>query len=427
MADGNILVTGGSGYYDILNSCEIYDYKNDEWRLTTPMNSIRYLHSLVLLPNNKILAIGGWKNRSCEIFDPETETWTYTDSLKDKHWDAYTVTVLQDGKVLICGGYYLTFDGNPSPTLNSCEIYDYETGKWSYVASMHYKRSGHTATLLNNGNVLVAGGSADSAVELNKCEIYEPKENRWIEIDSINLARSAHNSLLLANGNVLISGGQNYHYSGVPWLSSCEIYDLSKNKWINANKLIYARDSHLSFQLDNSNILFFGGSMGSNTWEIYNIDSLKSIYWSYYPVRKEFATAHMLLNGKIISIGGYTWTDDPTPNLYPTGACEIFTPELNIIKKGQKEKIITDFKLLKPFPNPFNNSILIRYKVFKARKIKIEIYNILGARITTLVNEVQKQGYYEIKYNGFELGSGVYFILITDNYQKLTEKIIKIN
>ena len=166
--------------------------------------------------------------------------------LKDKHWDAYTVTVLKDGKVLICGGYYLTFDGNPSPTLNSCEIYDYETGKWSYAASMHYKRSGHSATLLNNGNVLVAGGSADNALELNKCEIYEPKENRWIEIDSLNLARYSHNAILLNNNNVLISGGQNYHYSGGPWLSSCEIYDFSNNKWINANKLIYARNNLFS-------------------------------------------------------------------------------------------------------------------------------------------------------------------------------------
>ncbi|MHB2156512.1 Kelch repeat-containing protein [Calditrichota bacterium GD2] len=427
MADGNILVSGGSGYYDMLNSCEIYDYKNDEWHLTTPMNSKRYLHRLVLLPNNKILAIGGWKNSSCEIFDPETETWKYTDSLKDKHWDAYTVTELQDGKVLICGGYYLTFDGNPSVQLNSCEIYDYKTEKWTYAAPMHYKRSGHSATLLKNGKVLVVGGSTDNAFELNKCEIYDPEENRWIEIDSLKIARDTHNAILLQNGKVLISGGLNYHRSGLPWLSNCEIYDFSSNEWINANSMIFARNSHLAFQIDNTNILFFGGSMGSNTWEIYNIDSLKTIFLADYPVRKELPTAHMLLNGEIISIGGYTWTDTPTPNIYPTGSCEIFTPRINNIEKGQKKQIITDFQLLTPFPNPFNNFTVIKYKVFKIKKIKIEIYNILGERVTTLVNEIKKPGYFEIKFNGSSLGSGIYFIFISDNFYRNIKKLVKIN
>jgi hypothetical protein len=86
-----------------------------------------------------------------------------------------TATLLLDGRVFIAGGYWQ--DGQKSRDLSSTEMYDPRTGRFSAIGSMGARRDGHTATLLNDGRVLIVGGEAignGSVVGVPSAVLYQP-------------------------------------------------------------------------------------------------------------------------------------------------------------------------------------------------------------------------------------------------------------
>ena len=119
--------------------------------------------------------------------------------------DAHTATLLQSGKVLMAGGDPCLFEGfyYQDCPLSSAELYDPGAGTFASTANMKVTRVFHTATLLSNGKVLVAGGHDASA------ELYDPTTATFAATGSMSVGRSAHTATLLANGKVLIAGGQN--------------------------------------------------------------------------------------------------------------------------------------------------------------------------------------------------------------------------
>src|SRR6266550_3634306 len=116
--------------------------------------------------------------------------------------DNHTATLLPNGKVLVAGGA-----GNISNFLNSAELYDPASGSWTATGSLNTARYSHTATLLPNGKVLVAGGFNGSF--LTSAELYDPASGSWTATGSLNTGRDFHTATLLPNGKVLVAGGFN--------------------------------------------------------------------------------------------------------------------------------------------------------------------------------------------------------------------------
>ena len=113
--------------------------------------------------------------------------------------------------MLVAGGR----NGNsPSNVLSSAELYDPVTGTWSGTGSLNTPRYLHTATLLANGKVLVAGGvNGGPRAILNNAELYDPATGTWSVTAALNTGRTNHTATLLPNGKVLIVGGNHWIFS----------------------------------------------------------------------------------------------------------------------------------------------------------------------------------------------------------------------
>ena len=120
----------------------------------------------------------------------------------------FTATLLDDAKVLIAGGQANVLYMNENAGTASTEIYDPSTGRFSAAAPMSIGRAGHTATLLPNGDVLVAGGYTKIfTMALNLAEIFSPATNSWKPASPMRYGRARHAAVLMADGRVLVIGG----------------------------------------------------------------------------------------------------------------------------------------------------------------------------------------------------------------------------
>jgi hypothetical protein len=138
----------------------------------------------------------------------------------------HTATLLSDGRVLVAGG--AAFDANGQPLgygpLGSAEIFDPKTGTFSATGSMNFGAENYTATLLSDGRVLFAGGDAGME-SLASAEVYDPSTGIFTSIGSMTTSREGHTATLLSDGRVLIAGGQaaGNTNSGTPF-ASAELY-----------------------------------------------------------------------------------------------------------------------------------------------------------------------------------------------------------
>ena len=242
-----------------------------EWTAGDTLNSKRAFHTSTMLPGGKILTCGGSDGvrplASCELLDPATREWVVTGSMISPRAN-HTATLLPNGNVLIAGG--MTPE---EPATATAEIFYPDTQRWVATSSMTMARQLHTATLLPNGNVLVAGGAVADAYS-DSAVIYISSTGYWMNGVGNNggvmiSGRSQHTATLLKNGKVLLAGGIN---SSGP-MKKAELYDYTNRTVAAAPDMLQYRYAHTANQLRDGNVLVTGGSDGLDslrTSEVYN-------------------------------------------------------------------------------------------------------------------------------------------------------------
>jgi N-acetylneuraminic acid mutarotase len=336
LQNGQVLVAGGAGQFQSgtpgtadLASAELF--KSSGWSTTGSMNTAREGHSAALLQNGQVLAAGGTQSHpsgnetltSAELYNPATGAWTVTGSMNVAR--AVPATLLPNGQVLVAGGV----DNNSGLVLSSAELYDPANGTWTLTGSMNVARYGQTATLLPNGEVLVAGGIGQGSVSLSSAELYNPATGAWTPTGNLNISRYAHAAVLLANGQPLVLDGISTA-SGIVKLNSTELYNPLTGTWtINGNTIQSGANFSVTL-LGTGKVLIAGGITGvyphqhvTNAAELYDPSVGTSVSTGSVKTARFDHSATLLPNGQVVVTGGLSTNQKGE---YFVKSAEVYTP-----------------------------------------------------------------------------------------------------
>ncbi len=291
---------------------------------------------------------------------PAAGVWTATGSLLVAR-TGYTSTLLQNGKVLVAGG------SNPTTgtDLANAEVYDPSTGIWSPTGSLNIARSGHTATLLSDGRVLVAGGSVAPYAPTASAELYDPATGIWTVTGSMADGRIVAAAVRLADGKVLDISG----WTGSPaLLSSSELYDPSTGTWSYTGNVVTPRLYHMAVVLHDGRVLVAGGNTYGTPTASSEIYDPSSGTWSptasMSVPRGSGVTVTVLSDGRVLAAGG------PSGYSYgsaqPVASSEIFDPSagtwspaasMSIPRVSQSATLLPSGKVLVAGGNDYSGTI----------------------------------------------------------------------
>ena len=293
------------------------------WQFTDSMAIARAQHTATVLRDGQVLLVGGRGNgdpESAELYDPVSGQWSNAQDL-GYEVDYHTATLLPDGTVLVAGGIKPSLTG---PAYKTAKLYDPVTGTWKPTGDMNRGRYSHIATLLPNGEVLVAGGATDHGITIASAEIYDPATGQWRFTGSLNEARGLHQAVRLKNGKVLVTGGYDDDFST---LSSAEVYDLLAELWSETGSMGTARISFTLSRLSNGKALAVGGFLACppicsslKSTELYDPTSGTWAPGGDLTVGRSFHAATDLPKERVVVTGGFD------EDLSTTASAEAYDP-----------------------------------------------------------------------------------------------------
>lgn len=287
------------------------------------MTITRAAHTSTLLPDGKVLIVGGFANGQSslarvELFDPAQKTFAATANMNVPR-SGHSATLLPNGKVLIAGGYNGDY-------LASAELYDPAARTFSPTTAMHTARSGHVAVLLSNGKVLLAGGVGTGWTFLRDAELYDPATNTFTRTGEMLAARESHTATLLGNGKVLIAGGHRDRRPAMTVYSSAELYDPAVGKFSATGDMTRIRHKHGAVLLTDGRVLIVGGADKRDGHGSYSSAEIYAPATGTFTATGEMNSARyklqdaivLLNNGKVLVAGGANRAEvfDPSTNRF---------------------------------------------------------------------------------------------------------------
>ena len=259
--DGRVLIAGGSGVDargiisdTALSSAELFDPATDAFSDGGSLTNDRSQHAATLLTDGRVLIVGGYNRdgspRASELFDPGTGRFVRGADTLDPLGNV-TAAVLRDGHVFVLGegGPPELFDpstsglASPTPGPRNAGL----AGSVTAIDGPAVQRYAHTATLLPDGRVLVIGGDVDDETHLDSAELYDPQTGRWSATGSLNQPRARHMATLLDDGRVLVAGGGAFQPSeaGGEYVQSdsAELYDPATGLFTPAGRMAVGRSA----------------------------------------------------------------------------------------------------------------------------------------------------------------------------------------
>ena len=336
LPDGSVLVVGGTFTYERGadgrfgpaggEKVERYDPGSRAWRYAAPLHRARSWHASVGLLDGRVLVVGGelaatpaLPPGTAEIYDPAANTWTPTAIMNHLYFRWRPVaTLLADGRVLVTGG--ASADGAFGPP----EIYDPRADRWDPVGGpLDVHRYGHVATHLPDGSVMYTGGTADTWLEeaLAVTEQFDAVTMRFGSAPTALFRREHHTATVLPDGNIMVAGGADSHFIGgvgmrqYTTLAATEVYDAAAAKWVRGHDMRHPRQSHTTTLLPSGALLIAGGLAYSGevprlTWEPMALAELRVTPYAepfHTEPMHEFRwmhTATLLRDGTVLVVGG---------------------------------------------------------------------------------------------------------------------------
>jgi N-acetylneuraminic acid mutarotase len=313
LQDGRVLVAGGVGSpinefsANILASAEIYDPSTRQWTATAAMLEIRAFPTALLLADGRVLVLGGsgcsdfdgCPLDSAELYDPTTGTWTATGSTSGGG-TGRSATLLDDGTVLVVGGSDGSLSEGDLAPMRVAELYNPGTGEWSTTGPLVQPREGHTATALPDGKVLVVGGTDTG-------EVYDPSTGQWTATAAMAGVRVGHSAALLADGKVLVAGGM----AGTGAGAFAELYDPGSGQWTATGDMVEGRIYHTATPLAGGRVLVTGGidsvidaGVPRTSVELYDPGTGQWTVTESMAVVRNGYTATLLADGTVLVTGG---------------------------------------------------------------------------------------------------------------------------
>ncbi len=315
------------------------------------MTVARSDHASVLLPDGRVLVIGGTDSvnvlKSSELFDPSTETWRASGDMKTAR-RGHSATLLTDGKVLVTGG----FDGKAA--LATAEIYDPSTGVWTAaLGPMTSSRRFHSATLLSDGKVLIAGGVVGPLVTADPkaTELYNPATGLFTAYATFTEtaagsgigtglalpeARQGHTATKLSTGNILFVGNSGVNSAAAKLLA----YDSATptaSAWTLAGTMANTRYNHAAVVLTDNKVFVTGGfgtqTGTSKSAEIYDPTSNAWSSAASMATDRALHTSTKLQDGRVLVVGGYD-------GLKALTTVEIYSPTANTWTAPSASKVL---------------------------------------------------------------------------------------
>jgi hypothetical protein len=385
------------------------------WEYKTAMPTARtFLSSTVL--DNKLYVIGGCPTTSAtnkvEVYDPSSDTWSNVDNLPAAR--CYAMSCTYQNKIYVFGGA----PGMYSNAAKSVYVFDPQTGNWTQKSDMPYAIGSCGIAVVNDTIYLVGGALNASDPPVATVMGYNPDTETWTQKADLPTPRALLSACVI-NGRIYAIGGTTEDWNNI-FYKVIEVYDPLTNTWMQKTDMPTARYGLNTFVLDGF-IYAIGGraSAGQSCTknEVYN--SATDTWLTNAPMQQ----SRTGLAGGIIENIIYVAGGHQGPPVVFLSSSEEYIPDLSGVEE-ESDLFPDKIELRQNYPNPFNPSTKISWQSPVSSQQTIQVYDVLGNEIATLVNKEKEPGSFEVEFNAEKLSSGVYFYQLKAGSFIETKKMI---